>query len=414
MQFLAENHELEQIYEKSAGAMYGLAFIHTSVSQNAVSIINSTMLETATNQKAFETAQSGTAGTLQILHQFCMDYYRKKARKKIKAEALKKSSLPFAVTGCLIDILHLPPAVKTPLFLRDYCGMQTAEIAKTAALSENRTRRLLEKADTALHKNYDRDTVRSTIKSIAINRQSQQRIIDKVMLLLSEKGILGKLQAKRVKRGLDAAIPYIAGFVILFCIFCVCAVQFGWLGQPYSQSEPFDDLPAASLSPNDPIYKLEDYSYPAHAESQPALAYSDVTIYVPGDTGLTAYTVTNMPNDAAALVTQMVVLGGLPERTSLLSVTFENGETDMDESSHSGAGLLQVALSEEAYTYFKETGDTTLLRAMTRTFEAYYGKLEVISITGGGKELSAGGETASAFLGDTTETDKAQRTAYRE
>lgn len=225
---MADNDLLEQLYLENKEPVFRIAFLHGCTTEEAIAIINDTLLDLASSEGRMEKSQHGT-GMLRYLHMMCMDFYRKKLRRNIKAEQLRAQSIPFDMTDILIDILHLPPDTKTPLAAHLGCGFSLEE---TALLMGKRTGYVTRQLHTAKKKlsKYSEAEIRESLQSVAVKNETHQRIIDKFILSIAEKGTGPKQSLKRFKRNLDNIIPYITLGLIAFIVFCFLAVQFGWFG----------------------------------------------------------------------------------------------------------------------------------------------------------------------------------------
>jgi len=226
--FIADHDLLEKLYLGNKDHIFRVAFLHGCKTDEAITLINDTLLDIASSESRMEKSRSGT-GMLYYLHVMCMDFYRKKLRRNIKADQLRGQSLPFSMTDILIDILHLPPDTKTPLAAHLGCGFS---IEKTAEIVRKRTGFVTRQLHTAKKKlsKYSEEEIRESLESIAVKNDTHQRIIDKFILSITEKGTGPKQSLKRFKRSLDSYIPYITLGIIIFVLFCFLAVQLGWFG----------------------------------------------------------------------------------------------------------------------------------------------------------------------------------------
>lgn len=226
--FTADHDLLEKLYLENKDHIFRIAFLHGCRTDEAITLINNTLLDIASSESRTGKSRSG-AGMLHYLHMMCMDFYRKKLRRNIKAEQLRGQSLPFGMTDILIDILHLPPDTKTPLAAHFGCGFSIEDTAKIVGKRPEFVTRQLHTAKKRLSK-YSEVEIRESLESVAVNSDTHQRIIDKFILSITEKGTGPKQSLKRFKRSLDHYVPYITLGLIVFILFCFLAVQFGWFG----------------------------------------------------------------------------------------------------------------------------------------------------------------------------------------
>lgn len=226
--FIADNDLLEKLYLQNKDAIFRVAFLHGCQTEEAVAIINDTLMDVASSKKRVEKSRSGT-GILHYLHMMCMDFYRKKLRRNIKADQLRRQSLPFDMTDILIDILHLPPDTKTPVALHLGCGFSIEEAAGIMGKRTGYATRQIHIAKKKLSR-YSEDEIRTSLASVMVKADTHQRIIDKFILTITEKGTGSTQTLKRFKRSLDNFIPWLTLGIVAFIVFCFLAVHFGWFG----------------------------------------------------------------------------------------------------------------------------------------------------------------------------------------
>lgn len=226
--YQADNDLLEQLYLQNKDPVFRIAFLHGCTTNEAISIINDTLLDLASSESRVEKSRTET-GLLHYLHLMCMDFYRKKLRRNIKAEQLRGQNLPFQMTDILIDILRLPPDTKTPLAVHLGCGLSVEETAKITGKGRGFVTRQLHTAKKKLSK-YSEAEIRESLESVMVKTDTHQRISDKFILNITEKGTGPRQSLKRFKRSLDNIVPYITIGILIFILFSFLSVHFGWFG----------------------------------------------------------------------------------------------------------------------------------------------------------------------------------------
>ena len=114
----------------------------------------------------------------------------------------------------------------------------------------------------------------------------------------------------------------------------------------------------------------------------------------------------------------MVLLGGAPAGTTLLSWDYNTGGVESGDGSAATITLgdeaaLTVELSKDALSLSGEEG-VAMLRAMVATFTAYQKDVDTLSIRCEGQELTVEGRTAQDFLGQGLNITRTAETDYRE
>lgn len=399
--FHADMDKLEALYLENADAIFLMAYIHTSLTQNTTAVIQDTMQNIAAHEKSYTLAMSGRQGLLYLLHDSCMEYQRKKPRKKVKADMLKKTSVPFEMSDLLIAILHLPYECKSSLVLCQGLGYSPAAAAGILRKSESSVSRHLAAAAARLETAGSWNSVRQTLQSVRASLQTHQRIIDKVVVTVNEKGFEGKQRLKRFKRGMDDAIPYMALCILALCLFSFLAVHFGWFSrEPYAGSVPLGQPSGAQ-------------SAFAVSEDRPLRS---LAVYAPEADGLVEYIVSDAPDSIQKLIPLMVSLGALPEGTALLYADY--GPAGGIGSAPADAGLpqhCQLQLSAEAAAYMDDPVQGRLyLQGLVETLRAFYGPIDDIQVLSGGGDLLGDGLTAQQLLDAETNIIRTSEIQYRE
>lgn len=220
MAFSPDMKAVEKIYFENTNEMYKLAFVHTSISFEASNIVSQTFGNILTNEKAYKKALSSKEGLFSLIYQGCMDFFRRKARKKIKLERLSQMKVPFAIDEGLVELLHLPYNVKAPLVLCVDMNYSPVEAAQIMSCSEKKVTHALERAKKQL-KADNWQKAKAKLETIKLSEETFVRNFDILALDYREKGtgFATKLRLRRFKRALDVAVPFIAiGIIALIII----------------------------------------------------------------------------------------------------------------------------------------------------------------------------------------------------
>lgn len=225
-----ESHEktAEKLYLEQAGGMYQLAFIHSCLNLETDQLFTDVLGELFTSPKALAQAQQGEHGLLKLMHNACMRYYEKKLRKKLKGELLRKQRLSFQITDNLLQILHLPYHLKSPLVLQYGIGLSREETAAVLGFSVQKVQGLLTKAQNKL--GFGKGEIQAELSVVQLPLQEQELLYSRVLTESDDPAFAGKQRLKRFKRGMDHALPLAVLLVLLFALFCVLAVHFQWFG----------------------------------------------------------------------------------------------------------------------------------------------------------------------------------------
>ena len=398
-------NSLETLYAEHANELYLLAYIHGTLPSEAMDILKDFFLELLTNPKSdsrlHDENLTPKLSSMRLLHETCMEYYVSKFRKKRKPDELRESSTPFSVTEDLIAILHLPSNLKTPLVLRYGLNLSAEEAGKVLNRSLKSVESACEKALNKLHKTAAEAA--KTLESVSLKDDTHQRIIDKCLVAANENGVSGQQKFRRFKRTLDKIVPYAAAFILLICLFAYAAVEFGWIGQLYEKSGPYEEYtPERTVEGDDP--NSTGIVFPEYVAQ---------SIYVPSETGMLQYLIRDMPNSEDTLTGLMVFFKLLPEDASVsYNLTSTDTEISLAEESavvrslENTVSTLNIIVSDSTADFLSQ--NKYLFNAFVFTvtsFPAYSGCYK-ISVVHNGQELIADGITAQEFSEMETHAEK--------
>lgn len=389
-------NDAEKLYLAQAEGMFRLAFVHSCQMAETELLIREVLAELLTAKKAMETARHGETGMLRLMHKACMRYYEKKLRKKIKLENLKKQTLPFPICDGLVQILHLPYGLKSPLVLRLGLHLSPEAAGKVLGYGPKRVEKKLKKAQKRL--SMPAGEVQALLQAVRIPESDRQHLFDRVQTDAAEQSFRGNERLRRFTRRMDRAAPAAAALVLLLLLSGYLAVRFHWFGTEELSAETRQWLAEESTG-----------------AEKPARETATVRLYVPAGDSLNCYRVADCPTDIEKLVPLMVSLGGMPEGSRLVtaSLTYagEFPPFAAPATTRGGKTVLTVTLSEEA-----AVGITPeMLEAMARTFQDFTGDEHAeIHIYAGKAELTAGGKTGQALLEQNTAVGETAEIHYRE
>lgn len=402
MSFSADISQLEELYLKHGEGMFALCFLYTGKAGPAFALMRTALSDITYSKKQWRLASSGEEGFYRAVYRSCMDYYEKnpsgkprkrlfKKKKKEESPSFSRSPLPFSLTDPLRAILCLPAKCKAPLYLLLGKKWDPEKAAKCLGGSPRRFQPFIAAALKKLDMPQERCS--AALKSISVGRDTLNAIWEHFLTDMDQQGFEDKQRLRRFKRWMDNAVPFIALAAVAFCALAYFGVEYGWFsGTPYSQTAPIDGyVPSGENS------TPEEYQR------------GSVSVFVPEENGFAEYIVRNTPLSPEALTRQMVLLGGLPEMSALLSVdtTSLQGKTT----------ALRLEFSKEAADFFEAASSTdalAMLKAMTYTYKAAFEGLESISLTSDGVQLTAEGKTAQDLLSEKIEPDRKTETEYRE
>lgn len=374
---------MKELYLENARDAFALCYLYAGPVRQALPLLRSALEDALYLDKRREKALSGREGFLWAVQEACNEFYEKdpfgrKKYKKHKKDTGDSVTLPFFLTDSLRAVLKLHGVYRAPLYLvlaREYTPEEAARILDT---SPRRVEALIQKALKKLK--FSREKAAQALSVLRLEEEDAARIWQRVEEAAAQPDFEKKHRSRRVWRGLDQAVPYLALAIVVLGIAAYLGVGQGrFTGEPYTPTAPQEEL--------------ESSSGPA--------ATGDLTVYVPEEGGFAEYTVHDTPYRPQDVLRQMVYLGGAPAGVSLLSSSQE---------------ILSAVweLSEEAASLTGEEGERTL-QAMAATIGGYYGdSLEELSLRCQGEELTVNGKTAQDFLGGQLTVTRTGETDYRE
>ena len=374
---------MKELYLENARDAFALCYLYAGPVRQALPLLRSALEDALYLDKRREKALSGREGFLWAVQEACNEFYEKdpfgrKKYKKHKKDAGDSVTLPFFLTDSLRAVLKLHGVYRAPLYLvlaREYTPEEAARILDT---SPRRVEALIQKALKKLK--FSREKAAQALSVLRLEEEDAARIWQRVEEAAAQPDFEKKHRSRRVWRGLDQAVPYLALAIVVLGIAAYLGVGQGWFtGEPYTPTAPQEEL--------------ESSSGPA--------ATGDLSVYVPEEGGFAAYVVHDTPYRPEDVLRQMVYLGGAPAGVSLLSSSQESLSAVWE-------------LSEEAASLTGEEGERTL-QAMAATIGGYYGdSLEELSLRCQGEELTVNGKTAQDFLGGQLTVTRTGETDYRE
>ena len=374
---------MKELYLENARDAFALCYLYAGPVRQALPLLRSALEDALYLDKRREKALSGREGFLWAVQEACNEFYEKdpfgrKKYKKHKKDTGDSVTLPFFLTDSLRAVLKLHGVYRAPLYLvlaREYTPEEAARILDT---SPRRVEALIQKALKKLK--FSREKAAQALSVLRLEEEDAARIWQRVEEAAAQPDFEKKHRSRRVWRGLDQAVPYLALAIVVLGIAAYLGVGQGWFtGEPYTPTAPQE--------------ALESSSGPA--------ATGDLSVYVPEEGGFAAYVVHDTPYRPEDVLRQMVYLGGAPAGVSLLSSSQESLSAVWE-------------LSEEAASLAGEEGEQTL-QAMAATIGGYYGdSLEELSLRCQGEELTVNGKTAQDFLGGQLTITRTVETDYRE
>lgn len=374
---------MKELYLENARDAFALCYLYAGPVRQALPLLRSALEDALYLDKRREKALSGREGFLWAVQEACNEFYEKdpfgrKKYKKHKKDTGDSVTLPFFLTDSLRAVLKLHGVYRAPLYLvlaREYTPEEAARILDT---SPRRVEALIQKALKKLK--FSREKAAQALSVLRLEEEDAARIWQRVEEAAAQPDFEKKHRSRRIWRGLDQAVPYLALAIVVLGIAAYLGVGQGWFtGEPYTPTAPQEEL--------------ESSSGPA--------ATGDLTVYVPEEGGFAEYVVHDTPYRPEDVLRQMVYLGGAPAGVSLLSSSQESLSAVWE-------------LSEEASSLAGEEGERTL-QAMAATIGGYYGdNLEELSLRCQGEELTVNGKTAQDFLGGQLTVTRTGETDYRE
>lgn len=374
---------MKELYLENARDAFALCYLYAGPVRQALPLLRSALEDALYLDKRREKALSGREGFLWAVQEACNEFYEKdpfgrKKYKKHKKDTGDSVTLPFFLTDSLRAVLKLHGVYRAPLYLvlaREYTPEEAARILDT---SPRRVEALIQKALKKLK--FSREKAAQALSVLGLEEEDAARIWQRVEEAAAQPDFEKKHRSRRIWRGLDQAVPYLALAIVVLGIAAYLGVGQGWFtGEPYTPTAPQE--------------ALESSSGPA--------ATGDLSVYVPEEGGFAEYVVHDTPYRPEDVLRQMVYLGGAPAGVSLLSSSQESLSAVWE-------------LSEEAFSLAGEEGERTL-QAMAATIGGYYGdNLEELSLRCQGEELTVNGKTAQDFLGGQLTVTRTGETDYRE
>ena len=374
---------MKDLYLENARDAFALCYLYAGPVRQALPLLRSALEDALYLDKRREKALSGREGFLWAVQEACNEFYEKdpfgrKKYKKHKKDTGDSVTLPFFLTDSLRAVLKLHGVYRAPLYLvlaREYTPEEAARILDT---SPRRVEALIQKALKKLK--FSREKAAQALSVLRLEEEDAARIWQRVEEAAAQPDFEKKHRSRRIWRGLDQAVPYLALAIVVLGIAAYLGVGQGWFtGEPYTPTAPQEALESSSS----------------------AAATGDLTVYVPEEGGFAAYVVHDTPYRPEDVLRQMVYLGGAPAGVSLLSSSQESLSAVWE-------------LSEEAASLAGEEGERTL-QAMAATIGGYYGdSLEELSLRCQGEELTVNGKTAQDFLGGQLTVTRTGETDYRE
>ena len=374
---------MKELYLENARDAFALCYLYAGPVRQALPLLRSALEDALYLDKRREKALSGREGFLWAVQEACNEFYEKdpfgrKKYKKHKKDTGDSVTLPFFLTDSLRAVLKLHGVYRAPLYLvlaREYTPEEAARILDT---SPRRVEALIQKALKKLK--FSREKAAQALSVLRLEEEDAARIWQRVEEAVAQPDFEKKHRSRRVWRGLDQAVPYLALAIVVLGIAAYLGVGQGWFtGEPYTPTAPQEEL--------------ESSSGPA--------ATGDLSVYVPEEGGFAEYVVHDTPYRPEDVLRQMVYLGGAPAGVSLLSSSQESLSAVWE-------------LSEEASSLAGGEGERTL-QAMAATIGGYYGdSLEELSLRCQGEELTVNGKTAQDFLGGQLTVTRTGETDYRE
>ena len=374
---------MKELYLENARDAFALCYLYAGPVRQALPLLRSALEDALYLDKRREKALSGREGFLWAVQEACNEFYEKdpfgrKKYKKHKKDTGDSVTLPFFLTDSLRAVLKLHGVYRAPLYLvlaREYTPEEAARILDT---SPRRVEALIQKALKKLK--FSREKAAQALSVLRLEEEDAARIWQRVEEAAAQPDFEKKHRSRRIWRGLDQAVPYLALAIVVLGIAAYLGVGQGWFtGEPYTPTAPQEELESSSS----------------------AAATGDLSVYVPEEGGFVEYVVPDTPYRPADVLRQMVYLGGAPAGVSLLSSSQESLSAVWE-------------LSEEAASLAGEEGERTL-QAMAATIGGYYGdSLEELSLRCQGEELTVNGKTAQDFLGGQLTVTRTGETDYRE
>lgn len=406
--FTPDLDRLKDLYDHYGAGLFALCFLQGGRPAYAWSLMVSSLCETASGPKPWRLACSGREGFLRVGYLNCLDasLRRPKRLKKKKDSPLAEGprlSLPFSLTDPLREIMKLRLPLRTALLCREGLGFSWEETARLMGTSPARCQRLYE---AALKKaGVTPAQAKANLEALSPGQDALLPVWEEFLSQRGQTGFAARQRYRRVRRTMDAAMPYLALGVVAVCAVAFLGVEYGWFGAPYIPTQPIEGV-------------ITQEGYDGDSAVSLPIETGDVSVFVPEEGGFAEYIVHNTPYSPEDILRQMVYLGGAPQGTTLLSANLDSGGTESSDGSTVTYTLgdtlsLTLEFSQEAASLSGEEGERTL-QAMAATFAAYTQDLDRLSFRCQGEELTVNGKTAQDFLDGQLTITRTAETDYRE
>ena len=403
--------QLKELFDQYGADLFALCYLQAGRPAQALDLMAAALCDMAANPRLWAQAASPREGFFRAAYLNCLDnsLRRPKRRKKKKDSPLEEvpRALPFTLTDPLRQVMKLRLAHKAALFCRERLGLSGEESARVLGTSPLRAQRL---AESALKKaGVTQGQARANLEALAPGPENLERVWQEFLDQQGRGGFAARQRCRRARRFLDAAMPYLALGVVAVCAAAYLGVEYGWFGTPYTPTQPIEGV-------------ITQEGYDGDSAVSLPIETGDVSVFVPEEGGFAEYIVHNTPYSPEDILRQMVLLGGAPQGTTLLSANLDSGGTESSDGSTVTYTLgdtlsLTLEFSQEAATLSGEEGER-MLQAMAATFAAYTaqtaGDVNQLSIRCQGEELTVNGKTAQDFLGGQLTITRTVETDYRE
>ena len=399
--------QLKELFDQYGADLFALCYLQAGRPAQALDLMAAALCDMAANPRLWAQAASPREGFFRAAYLNCLDnsLRRPKRRKKKKDSPLEEvpRALPFTLTDPLRQVMKLRLAHKAALFCRERLGLSGEESARVLGTSPLRAQRL---AESALKKaGITQGQAQTNLEALAPGPENLERVWQEFLDQQGRGGFAARQRCRRARRFLDAAMPYLALGVVAVCAAAYLGVEYGWFGAPYTPTQPIEGV-------------ITQEGYDGDSAVSLPIETGDVSVFVPEEGGFAEYIVHNTPYSPEDILRQMVLLGGAPEGTTLLSANLDSGGTESSDGSTVTYTLgdtlsLTLEFSQEAASLSGEEGER-MLQAMAATFAAYTQGLDQLSIRCQGEELTVNGKTAQDFLGGQLTITRTVETDYRE
>lgn len=399
--------QLKELFDQYGADLFALCYLQAGRPAQALDLMAAALCDMASSPRLWAQAASPREGFFRAAYLNCLDnsLRRPKRRKKKKDSPLEEvpRALPFTLTDPLRQVMKLRLAHKAALFCRERLGLSGEESARVLGTSPLRAQRL---AESALKKaGITQGQARANLEALAPGEDNLERVWQEFLDQQGRGGFAARQRCRRARRFLDAAMPYLALGVVAVCAAAYLGVEYGWFGAPYTPTQPIEGV-------------ITQEGYDGDSAVSLPIETGDVSVFVPEEEGFAEYIVHNTPYSPEDILRQMVLLGGAPEGTTLLSANLDSGGTESSDGSTVTYTLgdtlsLTLEFSQEAASLSGEEGER-MLQAMAATFAAYTQGLDRLSFRCQGEELTVNGKTAQDFLDGQLTVTRTVETDYRE